>query len=130
MLKLLTYKVWPTKKHVNYLPWIHTRVTKIILCIIISMYVAIIQCWIPKKEFAVSISDTLWPWNKVRVIKPRTAIYTSSKVTIKQSLKDLALKASEKKPTLNFVQMRKCVNYFPWTSVKIKSSRILMTYLT
>ena len=43
----------------------------------------------------------LWPWNKVRVIKSSMICRLQEKVVIMHSLKDLALKMSEKKPTLN-----------------------------
>ena len=40
-----------------------------------------------KSQFMILIY--LWPWNKVKVIKPDKNYYTPSKVIIMQSLKDL-----------------------------------------
>ena len=44
----------------------------------------------------------LWPWNKVKVIKPTMKMLTPSKVMIMQNLKDLALTVFEKKATYFF----------------------------
>ena len=43
---------------------------------------------IPNAQFAVYISDTLWPWNKVKIIKPTMTMQTQSKVTTMQSSKE------------------------------------------
>ena len=70
------------KNPVNYLPWIHTRVTQIILCIIFLVHVAAIR----HLNYSGQESKTcnvqfiflthLWPWNKVKVIKATMTMYT------------------------------------------------------
>ena len=44
MFRWLTFKCKIGKRHVNYLPSIHTNVTQSIFCIIFLMYIALIQC--------------------------------------------------------------------------------------
>ena len=46
-----------------------------------------------------------------------------------QSLKDLALMVFEKKPTLDFFQMKKYVYYLPWVCAIIKIGDIFIIYL-
>ena len=54
----------------------------------------------------------LWPWNKVKVIKPTMKMWISNKVIIMQSLKDLTLTTVfEKKVTLKFFQTMKYASY-------------------
>ena len=55
----------------------------------------------------------LWPWNKVKVIKPDMNWKTQSKIIIMQRLKDLALRASEKRPTFFL--------FFKWRYISIIS---------
>ena len=96
-----------TKKHLNYLPWIHTRFTQIISCILFLTSVATIQCEIysgqePQKHSLQFIFRThLWLWNKVKVNKPKTKMQTPRKVMIMQILKDLTLKVSGEKEILS-----------------------------
>ena len=96
------------EKCVNFLPWIHSSDIQIILRIIFLMHVATIQ----HLNYSGQESQTHnlqfiflthpWPWSKVKVIKPKMTIYTRSKGMIMQSLKDLVLMMSEKKPMLKF----------------------------
>ena len=95
---------WPTEKYVSHLPWLHTRVTQIILCIIFLMSVSTTQCLklyrtrIQTRILQFIYMSHLWPWKKVTAIKPGMTMWTPSKVITMQSLKDLALMVSEKKP--------------------------------
>ena len=69
------------EKHVNYLPWIHTKVTQIILCIIFFMHVATILRLNYRGQESKTcnlqfmILKRLWPWNKVKVSKPEMKMY-------------------------------------------------------
>ena len=65
------------QKHVNYLPWIRTSHTNHIMhFFFLSKHVAIMQCLnnkgqeykMPNLQFI--FLAHLWPWNKVKVIKP------------------------------------------------------------
>ena len=125
------------KKHVNYCLWKHTRVTQFILCIILLMSVATTQqlnckrTRIQNTQFPDCICDTpltlnqtwflthLWPWikpnfwhtsdleSKSRSPDLQWQNADPSKVIIVQSLKDLALMVSEKKPMLKgFLKQR------------------------
>ena len=58
----------------------------------------------------------LWPWNKVKVIKPRMAMLIPSKVIVMQSLNNLA-------------SMKKYVNYLPIISAIIKIFHDLLDVL-
>ena len=59
------------EKYVHYFPWIHTRVTQIILCTIFIMYVATIQYLNHWRQESKTLNlqfiflTYLWPWNKV-----------------------------------------------------------------
>ena len=67
----------------------------------------------------------LWPWKKVKVIKPGM---TPTKVIIMQTLleKCTDIKGNVK----SFFQMKKYVCYLPWSYAKIKNSDIFMINLT
>ena len=58
------------EKHVNYLPWIYTRVTQIILCIIPFMHAATIQHLNYRGQESKTCDlqfiflTYLWPWNR------------------------------------------------------------------
>ena len=60
------------EKHVNYLPWIHIRVTQIILCISFIMYVASIQHLNYRgqesktRNLQLIFLTHLWPYTKSR----------------------------------------------------------------
>ena len=93
--------------HVNHLPWSHTRVTQFILCMVFFMYISTTQHLnysrqSKKHNLQFIFLTHLWLWNKVKIIKPTMKMHTLSKVIIMQSLKDLALRVSEKKAMLKF----------------------------
>ena len=123
------------KKHSNYLPWIHTSTTQIILCIIFSMYVATIQCLNYRGQESKACSLHFWHISDLETKSSSSNLEWQcrppSKIIIMQGLKDLALMMSEKKANDTGVfQMRKYVNYLPWIGVKTKNSSIFMIYLT
>ena len=124
------------QKHVNYFHWTRTRVAQFILCITLLMFKATIQHLNNRRQESKQESKNLnlqfrflthlWPWHKVKFIKPTTKMYVLSKVIIMQSLKDLAITVSEKKATLkvfclfvSFSSVKIC-QLSPWTCVKIK----------
>ena len=92
-------------KHVDYLLWIHTRVTRIILCTIFLMHVSteqrLNQSGQGSKKYNLPFMrlTRLWRWNEVKVIKTKMTIKILSKVILKQNLKNLALTVSEERPT-------------------------------
>ena len=72
----------------------------------------------------------LWPWNKVELVKISMICYTSSKVIIMQSLKDIPYTVSTKMPTLKFLSNKKKKPlYLPWTCANMKNSGIFIIYL-
>ena len=90
-----------------------------ILCIMLFMYVAAIQrlnYWGQEsrtRNLQFLFLTHLWPWNKIKVIKPTMKMDTLSKIIIMQSWKNLALMMSEKKLTLHtrFTQIILCVTF-------------------
>ena len=93
------------EKHVNHLP---CRVTQIILCIILLMYVATIQYLNYSRRESKTCNlqfiflTHLWPWHKVKFIKLTSSMRIPSKIIITQGLKDLALMVSGGKSQRNF----------------------------
>ena len=89
-----------------------TPVTQIILCIenhtvhnlfdVCCNHTMIRENQNPKHAICSLSFWHLWPWNKVKVIKPRMTMWTPKEVMRMQSLKDLALMVCEKKPTWFF----------------------------
>ena len=83
------------EKHVNYLLWIHIRITQIILCIILLMHVATIKHLNYKGQESKTSNlqliflTHLWPWNKVKVIKATMNMWTPRKVMLSKVWKIL-----------------------------------------
>ena len=68
-----------------------------------------------KNNLLFVILTYLWPWNKVKVIKPGMNCWTVSRVIITNSLKHLPYTVSVKNPKLKFSSnQKKNVNYLSW----------------
>ena len=122
-------------KKVSYLPSIHTKVTQIILCTILSTYVATIQSLIyrqqePKTHIAIYISDT-----PVTLKQGQGHQTLNDNADPKQYYKHATFERScfnsgREKANINFFfQMRNYLNYLPWIWAFIKKA-IFVIYLT
>ena len=92
------------QKHAKYFTWTHARVTQIILSMIFLMYSATIQCLTNKGQESKTCNLQFIFWTPVTLKQSHGhQTYHSNvdpkQVIIMQSLKDLTLMVSEKKPT-------------------------------